>query len=222
MRIKTKKRVKGNARPGRPRNLYLDDIRIDGNTQVRCKIDEATVADYADAILAGDRFPPVVVFHDGTTIWLADGFNRYHAHRKAQKATIAAQVKPGTQSDAAWYALGANRVNGTRLTNEDKARAVKRALQLRPGTSNREIAEYVGVSGHLVEKYRDGLQAGGAESRQGKDGKFYPSHLSHGNRKKDSTIDALKRDHDLVQACKDVSRVTNALSVWLKQAIDQV
>ncbi|MCE5230492.1 hypothetical protein LLG95_12985 [bacterium] len=170
--------MKRAGKPGRPRDLYLDDIRIDGDTQVRCKIDDATVADYADAILAGDRFPPIVVFHDGSAYWLADGFNRYHAHRRAQKAAIAAQVKPGTQTDAAWYALGANRVNGTRLTNEDKARAVKRALQLRPGTSNREIAEYVGVSDHTVEKYRlqvmPGAQMRTSTDRQGRDGKQYP------------------------------------------------
>ena len=39
--------------------LRLDAIRLDAGTQARAHIDDCTV--YSEAMLAGDRFPPVVV-----------------------------------------------------------------------------------------------------------------------------------------------------------------
>ena len=43
-------------------NIGIDKIRIDGGTQSRVKIDKNVVAQYADDILNGDEFPPVVLF----------------------------------------------------------------------------------------------------------------------------------------------------------------
>jgi hypothetical protein len=52
--------------------LGLDSIRLDAGTQTRAHIDDATVAEYAEAMLRGDRFPPVVVFQSGSDFILAD------------------------------------------------------------------------------------------------------------------------------------------------------
>ena len=52
------------------KTLKLDRIRIDGGTQQRAKIDQATVEEYAEAYQAKASMPPVTVFWDGKEYWL--------------------------------------------------------------------------------------------------------------------------------------------------------
>jgi hypothetical protein len=104
--------------------LELKNLRIDGGTQPRAAIDEETVAEYAEALREGITFPPVVAFHDGSVYWLADGFHRYHAHRRAGLEKIEVDVRDGMLRDAILHSVGANTEHGLRRTNEDKRKAV--------------------------------------------------------------------------------------------------
>lgn len=166
----------------RTKSLSVDRIRIDGETQPRNAIDNQVVADYADAIKAGAAFPHVVVFYDGVHYWLADGFHRWHAHRRAERDRITCEVHNGSCDDAKWFSVAANQTHGLRRSNADKEKAVKAALQHPKGAelSDRQIAEHVGVSDRMVNKYRAEIEAAAKDSqlpttRKGKDGKSYPS-----------------------------------------------
>lgn len=108
--------------------LDLDLIRIDGGTQARVELDQSTVAEYAEAYNAGAEFPAVTVFYDGTSRWLADGFHRYFAAKKAGKKSILENIIPGTQRDAIKHSLGANGDHGMRRSNTDKRKSVLTAL----------------------------------------------------------------------------------------------
>ena len=108
--------------------LELSQLRIDGGTQPRAAIHEDTVAEYAGALRDGAKFPPVIVFRDGVACWLADGFHRYHAHRRAGLTNIEADVRDGTLRDAILFAVGANTDHGLRRTPEDKRKAVETML----------------------------------------------------------------------------------------------
>lgn len=149
--------------------LRLVDIRLDESTQVRVAIDHAVVADYAEQMQAGAEFPPIVVFTDGTTYRLADGYHRYLAAARNEWMTLTADVHPGTQSDALWFALGANRTNGQRLSEGDKTRAVTLALAMWPTRVQREIADQVGCSTSLVSKVAQDVvkNTGGAPALRG-------------------------------------------------------
>ena len=105
-------------------NLSLDRIRIDGGTQSRAKIDQDVVVEYATAMQEGAKFPPVTVFHDGAEYFLADGFHRYFAAKKAGSPGIKCDVKEGTLRDAILYSFGANHDHGLRRTTADKRKAV--------------------------------------------------------------------------------------------------
>jgi ParB-like chromosome segregation protein Spo0J len=158
----------------RTKSLSVDRIRIDGETQPRNAIDNQVVADYADAIKPGAAFPHVVVFYDGVHYWLADGFHRWHAHRRAERDRITCEVHNGSCDDAKWFSVAANQTHGLRRTNADKEKAVKAALQHPKGAelSDRQIAEYVGVSNTFVGKVRSQLSTVDSSSaRTGKDGK---------------------------------------------------
>jgi len=133
-------------------NLRLDQIRIDGGTQPRVAIDEDVVADYADLYRSGMDLPPVTVFHDGATHWLADGFHRYWANKRINCKHIFADVRQGTQRDAVLYSVGANASHGLRRTNADKRKAVLTMLEDKEWSqwSDREIAKRCGVSDKTV------------------------------------------------------------------------
>src|SRR5271169_1225565 len=108
--------------------LKLDLIRLDAGTQTRAQIDEATVEEYAEAMLRGDKFPPVIVFQNDGEYIMADGFHRFRSARKARLTHILAEIRKGSRQDALRFALGANHKHGLRRTNLDKRRAVEMAL----------------------------------------------------------------------------------------------
>ena len=144
------------------KTLNLNSIIIDKGTQSRAAISEDTVTDYAEAMQAGDQFPPITVFHDGVDYYLADGFHRLHAAKRLHKASIQADVRTGTLRDAILYSLGANRDHGLRRTNADKRKCVQTLLEdFEWGElSVNEMARICGVSPQLVSAVKAEMDGG--------------------------------------------------------------
>lgn len=161
--------------------IDMSVVRIDGDTQPRTAINPGIVQEYAEALYAGVEFPAIAVVHDGATYWLVDGFHRFFAHRRLNRQQIRAEVIAGELADARWLSAAANKAHGLRRTNEDKAKAVMRALRLKPDLSNPAIAEHVGVSEEMVRQHRMRLdstvrfQPLEPAARTGRDGKRYPA-----------------------------------------------
>jgi len=141
------------------KKLPLDQIHIDGGTQPRVAIDEQIVAEYAELYASGADLPPVTVFFDGVVYWLADGFHRYHASRRAGRDEIPVEVHDGLLRDAILYSVGANAAHGLRRTNADKRKAVLTLLEDDEwsGWTNCEIARRCGVNEKTVRRTRDSL-----------------------------------------------------------------
>ena len=137
-------------------SLSLASIRLDGGTQPRAVIDTELVGQYAEAMILGAVFPPMVVYFDGADYWLADGFHRYHAHAGCQYSLVDCDVRQGTQRDAILFSVGANAEHGWRRTNEDKRRAVMRLLNDAEwsGWNNSAIARQCKVDEGTVRRYR--------------------------------------------------------------------
>ena len=134
--------------------IELSLIRIDGGTQSRAELNQGTVDEYCDSYLNGNDMPPVTLFFDGSTYWLADGFHRYFGAKKALVETIYESIIPGSQDDAILYSLGANSKHGLRRSNADKRKAVQTMLKHPKWSlfSNREIAEKCAVSSTFVDQ----------------------------------------------------------------------
>lgn len=160
--------------------IRLDDIVVDAGTQVRAAIHEPTVADYADRLGEGVTFPAVVLFHDGNRYYLADGFHRVMAHRRAGRLAIDAEVRAGTREDALWFALGANKANGQRLTEQDKRHALLAAFHVWPERSARVVAEQIGCSSTYASRIRDEVRTSTHPGGRvvGSDGRSYPASTS--------------------------------------------
>jgi hypothetical protein len=139
----------------------LERFCLDGGTQARLKIEDDIVMEYAEAMQHGDTFPPVIVFDDGNSLWLADGFHRYQACKFLGKPAIATDRREGSQRDAILYSLGANASHGLRRSSADKRRAVEMMLKDSQWSqwSGREIAKQCGVDEKTVRNMRDELHA---------------------------------------------------------------
>lgn len=137
--------------------IDISRVRIDGGTQSRVKLNETAVAEYAEAMTEGVPLPAVTVFFDGSEYWLADGFHRYHGHKRIGALKIDAEVLNGTRRDAVLHSVGANAAHGLRRTNEDKRRAVETLLNDAEWSqwSDREIAKQCGVTHPFVAAVRN-------------------------------------------------------------------
>jgi uncharacterized ParB-like nuclease family protein len=158
--------------------LKKESIQTKG-MQVRVRLCEETVKEYAEAMAAGAKFPPVIVFHDGTNYWLADGFHRLEAWKRNGVNSIKAEVKEGSRIDALKFAFGANNSHGLRMSNEDKRQVVlmvyenRVALGLGDVPSANSVAEMCGVSNHFADKqlgtvpsWKDATERQGADGRK--------------------------------------------------------
>jgi hypothetical protein len=174
-------------------DLKLALIQVDHDIQIREATNTDVINEYADNL---ENLPPITVFYDGKTYWLADGFHRFAAATKLNRMKIACEVINGTKREAILYACGANSGHGLRRTNEDKRRAVERLLadeEWASWTDNR-IAKAAGVSQPFVGSIRrqvitvitsssvqtvtvDEPEVGNpiSEKRTGTDGKQYPA-----------------------------------------------
>ena len=141
----------------KPTNISV--IRIDGGTQLRNGIDDETVTAYAEAIKEGATFPPVTLFYDGFDYWLADGFHRFHAFKRAGKVSIPTEIHQGEKRDAWLFALGANDKHGKTRTNDDKRLQATAALQDEELShwSDNQIAKQCNVSHPFVGVVRKSL-----------------------------------------------------------------
>lgn len=111
--------------------LNLDEIRRDGGTQPRAAIDLKHVKLLESQLEDGQELEPVIVFYDGESYWLADGFHRWHAHRNQSHDAIACVIHQGSRRDAVLYSVGANADHKPALprSREDKRRAIMTLLQ---------------------------------------------------------------------------------------------
>lgn len=139
--------------------VQISQIRTDGGTQPRVAFDVDLVTEYADDMLAGDKFPAVIVYFDGTCYWLADGFHRIRAASGIGWKSIDAEIRLGTLRDAVLFSVGVNGKHGKRRTNADKRSAVEKLLKDAEWCvwSDREIARKCGVGHALVSTIRSSV-----------------------------------------------------------------
>jgi hypothetical protein len=138
------------------KKLKLSEIRIDGGTQARVELNQDVVKEYAEHMRDGEQFPPIIVFHDGSAYWLADGFHRYFATKSNGNLEIEADVKTGTLDDATLYAFGANGKRGLSQNPEDYRKIIYTMLRhpVWSKWANAEIARHVGVSKMTVGRVK--------------------------------------------------------------------
>jgi len=151
------------------KEVKLSSIRIDGDTQARLSVNQQVVEQYAEHMRDGDKFPPVIVFHDGDDYWLADGFHRYFATKGNGHDSIQVDIKEGKLEDAQLFAYSANSRRGLSMTSEDNRYIINKMLShsVWGKWTNAEIARHVGVSKMTVGRVKQALApADGEETKK--------------------------------------------------------
>ena len=145
----------------RATELPVAQLTFDSDVQCRESIQMGVVAEYKESLASGVTFPPLVVFFDGKTNWVADGFHRGHAYRETGTVTCPCDVRQGTKRDAILYACGANASHGLKRTDKDKRRAVLTLLKDSEWSkwANTEIARRSGVSEGTVRNIKQELSS---------------------------------------------------------------
>jgi vacuolar-type H+-ATPase subunit I/STV1 len=141
------------------------------------------------------------VFHDGANYWLADGYHRYFANKKAGFLDIEANIHNGTRRDAVLFSVGANSSHGLRRTNEDKRKAVMTLLEDLEWSewSDNEIARYCNVSRMTVARVKK------AQNLTQTEVKYKDKHGNVGTMKKKETpeVVSLKPMEKMVEPEED-------------------
>jgi hypothetical protein len=178
--------------PSTTQLLELDLIEVDGRVQARAGTESTLIDEYAEAMRKGDEFPPLTVFHDGTTYWLADGFHRHPAALRTGRDNFPCEVKPGELRDAILFAAGANAYHGRQRSNEDKRTAVLKLLNDDEwfDWGDREIARRCNVSHQLVANLRRAAGRATSErsyrNKYGEVGKMSIERIGKGGTSQDS------------------------------------
>ena len=146
--------------------LNISILKKDG-LQLREALSEDVVAEYAEAMRNGAKFPPVTVFCDPKTqdYYLADGFHRVEAAQRAGRISVEAEQRIGDYWAAEAYACGANA--SAPRSAETKRRCVVRLWEHRNqhfgknDPSEREIANLAHISRSYVHNIISALATSG-------------------------------------------------------------
>ena len=161
------------------KRIPITAITADPDCQLRAACSSVTVQEYSEALVAGATFPPVIVFSDGESYWLSDGFHRFEAHQSAGLTEITAEIRAGNLRDAKLFAAGSNADHGLRRTQADKHNAILALLNDPEWRrwSDREIARRTSTSDKTVAKVRRELSGDGANAEiRGEDRTFTTKH----------------------------------------------
>ena len=138
------------------KKMKIEELIVDSRLQNRVEINIDAVNEYAESMSNGDTFPDIVVFCDSAKYYIADGFHRYHAYRKAGIEEVQVEVRPGLIRDAILFACGVNAKHGLRRTTADKRKAIITLLSDDEwkNWSSRKISLFCGVHHTTVENIR--------------------------------------------------------------------
>ncbi len=104
----------------------------------------------------GVEFTPIDVFWDGESHWVANGFHRVEAAKRAGLVDVLANIRHGTKDDAYVFSAGANKEYSQKRTPEDIKKSIEMLFALEEwwAKGNAVIGRHVGVDGETVAKFR--------------------------------------------------------------------
>lgn len=147
------------------RPVPLNSILIDEAIQARVAgLDIEKVESYAVILAESGEFPPVDVFRDNEDdeqFYLADGFHRLAAARRAGVQAIKAAIRYGGRDAAVEWAEEANLAHGKALSAADKRnifeRRIKRGHEW-ANLSDREVSRLLGVAHTTIGRWRSEIE----------------------------------------------------------------
>ena len=199
--------------------LNLLNIKIDGGTQARLKLNQDVVKDYSEHMREGAVFPPLIVYHDGSEYWLVDGFHRFFALRANATASAECDVRTGTLREAILFSKGANGGRGLQSSPEDNRTSIIWMLNDEEYSkwTNAHIAKHIGVSAMTVGRIKSSIETKSSDTKtkkfvdsEGKEKTVNTENLGRKTTKPDVTT--ADPTSDLKETIHELTEVVNSLS----------
>lgn len=202
------------------RKVAIAAISFDESLQVRANQNPRVVAEYAELMKEGERFPPVQLFRENDQLFIGDGWHRLLAARLLGYTSFPAIINIGGRKAALKFALSANSCHGLPRTNEDKLRALAMASAEYLNLSNRELARICAVSEAFVRSQRDRCARNAPERRIGADGKTYAAVKAQRGVTDEATRQALSGSK-VKRACSIIDTLDGPPLLLIKEAVEK-
>jgi ParB-like chromosome segregation protein Spo0J len=117
------------AAQGAPQTIdvALKDLAMDPAIQVRQRLSQPTISRYADAMRAGQAFPPIKVAYVDGACYLIGGWHRVEAAKVVGLTSLTAELIDAPKSHLAWLAADDNLRHGLPLNRGREAKAAFKA-----------------------------------------------------------------------------------------------
>lgn len=132
--------------------IALNSVVFDESIYPRAEWSQRTVDRYAEALAAGETFPPIVL--ERGTNRLLDGMHRARAHQAAEVQTIAVEyhdIPAGVPPKL--YAASLSVTHGDRVSGEDLREIAREIARANPEYDLQTIARYSKVTRKTVSKW---------------------------------------------------------------------
>jgi DNA-binding MarR family transcriptional regulator len=133
-------------------DINVSEVVYDPTIYPRVEWSQATVNRYAEALNAGDEFPPIVLEPD--TNRLLDGMHRWQAHKQALRDEIRVvwqEVPEGVP--AKLFAASLSAKHGDRIKGDELKTIAREIAEGNPDYDLKTIAKYSGVTRQTVSKW---------------------------------------------------------------------
>ena len=132
--------------------LPLEAVVFDMSIYPRAEWSARTVDRYAEALIAGESLPPIIV--EVQSLRLLDGLHRLKAHQATGATTIEVErhsVPDGMR--AKLYAASLSARHGDRMTGDDLKAVAREEFQADPEASQAKVGRMLGVSAATVSRW---------------------------------------------------------------------
>ena len=144
--------TKTNVKVKRKGIISLDQIVWDPKVYPRMKWSTATIERYAEALEAGDEFPPLVL-EEGTNR-LLDGKHRLEAYKKVEMAEVPVEWHTVPEGmSAKYYAATLSAAHGDRLSYTDLKALAEEEFTANPSMSAADWGRRLGVPERTVQRW---------------------------------------------------------------------
>lgn len=108
-------------------DVALKDLAMDPAIQVRQRLSQPTISRYADAMRAGQVFPPIKVARADGACYLIGGWHRVEAAKLVGLTSLTAELIDAPKNQLAWLAADDNLRHGLPLNRGREAKAAFKA-----------------------------------------------------------------------------------------------
>ena len=159
-----------------PDNIEQVDLDCFENAQTRAGLSESAIDDYAAMIREGHELDPVIAFRDGDQLFLAAGYHRREAYRRAGRTRLPCTIRQGTRWAAVQFGIKDNdQHRGVRCSRADKEYIIRMVLKDQWFMSNVDLAQVCRCSDKTIDTRRKQMEATSeiprSPDRKGRDGR---------------------------------------------------